>query len=221
MMTMAKKQYAPQPIVRSAGNRNGEGSAVLDAKLQTFVSTDGKSVTQLGVDLSKADVPDRRYAADTCAVSYSGQTVQVIFGQERFDGQGLRNAIVVKMSPRGVIQWIQMTDVTMPASFMETAAAEGVEKQVLASANREPTQATVVLAANLALCAIAGLEGCVDFYEASPFAFGHALQQGTSTRLAVDPVVRVDLTTGLLFALLEELKRLISKFPVKFMEPAK
>jgi hypothetical protein len=217
---MAKKYRAGQQLIRSPANRVGEGSSTIDTIVQTFVSTDGKSVTQLGVDLSKADVPDRRYAADTCAVAYVHQTVRIIFGQERFDAEGLRTAIVVKMTPRSVVQFLKMIDSTMSEAIVEGVRQEGMERQALASPKMEPSQATVVLAANLGTAALNSLESCIDFYEASPFAFGVALQQGSGARLAVEPVVRVDLTSGLLFSLLDELRRIKSDFAgIKFMEP--
>lgn len=195
---------------------------MIDVIVQTFISTDGRSVTQLGVDLSKANVPDRRYAADTCAVAYVHQTVRIIFGQERFDTDGLRTAIVVKMAPRSVVQFLSMIDSTMPDKFVQGVLQEGMEKQSLISPRMEPSQATAVLAANLATAAVSGLESCIDFYEASPFAFGVALQQVKDARLAVEPVVRVDLSTGLLFSLLEELRSIRSSFEgIKVMEPKK
>jgi hypothetical protein len=193
-------------------NRPGEGSAAINASFQTFISPDGRSVAQLGLDLSQAVVPDRKYAADTCSLLYSNQTVRIIFGQERFNGDGLRSAVVVKMSPRAVVQLLAMIDSTMPASFVEALlGTEGVEVQKLASSTMEPAQVTVVLAANLAMPAVSGMEACIDFYQASPFALGVTMQSH-SDKLAVEAVVRVDLSTGLLLGLLEELRRIRTQF---------
>lgn len=192
-------------------NRPGEGSSSINVSVQTFISTDGRSIAQLGVNLSQTVVPDRKYAADTCAVSYANQVVRIIFGQERFNDHGLRSAVVVKMSPRAVVQLLAMIDSSMPAGIVEAlCSTEGVEVQKLASSTLEPAQATVVLAANLALPALSGMEACIDFYQASPFALGVAMQ--SADKLAVEAVVRVDLSTGLLLGLIQELKQVRTQF---------
>ena len=196
------------------GNRPGEGSTVIAAAIQTFVSTDGKSVSQLGMNLSHAEVPDRKYAADTCAVSYQHQSVRIIFGQERFDGTGLRSAVAVKMSPRAVVQLLASMDSSIPQTLMQAIKDEGIEVEKVTSAAMEPTQAVVVLAANLALAAASGGEGCIDFYQASPFALGVALHSASNStaNVAIEPVARVDLNTGLLLGLVDELKRISTQF---------
>jgi hypothetical protein len=209
-MSMMAKKHNVQSLSRGPVNRPGEGSAI-SVSVQTFISTDGKSIAQLGVDLSQAVVPDRRYAADTCAVLYVNQTVRIIFGQERFSGDGLRSAVAVKMSPRAVAQLLVMIDASMPSTLVQAIRNEGVEVQKLASPTIEPTQATVVLAANLALPAISSMEGCIDFYQASPFALGVAMQSNAA-KLAVEAVVRVDLSAGLLLGLIEELRSVRTQF---------
>lgn len=215
---MAKKQQV-QALTRGPANRPGEGSPI-NVSVQTFVATDGRTIAQLGTDLSQAVVPDRRYAADTCAVTYVNQTVKIIFGQERLNGDGLRSALVVKMSPRAVAQLLAMIDASLTPAFVQATHDEGVEVQKLALPTIEPTQVTVVLAANLALPAISSMEGCIDFYHASPFAVGVAMQSKAG-KLAVEAVVRVDLSAGLLLGLIEELRRVRTQFgSVQIWSPA-
>lgn len=206
------------------GLRPGEGSAVINASIHTFVATDGKSISQLGVDLSRATVPDRKYAADTCAVSYAKQTVRIIFGQERFDTGELRSAVAVKMSPRGVVQFLASIETAMPEDVIKAISNDGVEAQNLVSADLEPKQIAVVLVANMAIAAASSSEACVDFYQASPFAMGVAMQSTSNSTapLAVEAVVRVDLSTGLLLGLIDELKRVRTQFEnVQIWRPTK
>ena len=217
---MMAKQRQLQALKGQPVNRPGEGTAAINVALKTFIATDGQSISQLGLDLSQAHVPDRRYAADTCAVTYSNQVVRLIFGQELFNGAGLRSAVAVKMTPRAVMQLLQMIDSSMSESFVQGLALEGVQTEALASPIVEPSQTTVVLAANLVLPAVSSLEACIDFYQASAFALGVAMRSSVG-KLAVDAVVRVDLSTGLFLALLEELRRISPQFAnVKIWSPA-
>lgn len=185
--------------------------------MNTFLSTDGKSVTNIGANLAAASVPDRKYVADACAISYQRETVKLIFAQERFDGKGLRSAIVIHMSPRAVVQMLGMFDGPLKQAFEENAQAEGISPEPMANFESEPPQ-VAALSANLAVAAASGREACMDFYLASPFSLGAATQ---SRKLALDGVVRVELSTALFFGVIEALRELRGNFPeVKVWTPA-
>ncbi|MHB8814464.1 MAG: hypothetical protein ACYDAE_14500 [Steroidobacteraceae bacterium] len=181
------------------------------------MSTDGRTITNIAANLAAASVPDRKYVADVCSISYQRETVKIIFAQERFDGKGLRSAIVIHMSPRAVVQMLDMFDGHLKEGFEENAKSEHVLPEAMSSFESEPPQ-VAALSANLAIAAATGREACMDFYQASPFAVGTAAQ---SRKLAVDGVVRVELSTALLLGLVEDLRKLRSTFPdIKIWKPA-
>jgi hypothetical protein len=203
---MPKQRHAVQSIGTSLRSRPGEGVGAIDVAVQVFIAPNGKSVTNFGLNLSQAPVPDRRYSAETCAIAYSRDTVKVVFAQERLDGKGLRTGVVLNISPRGIVQFLKSMD---DNGIAAAAAADGGPPQPVEQVDREPDQ-VITLAANLILVAAAGRESCMDFYQASPFAMGVALQ---SHKLAVDAVVRVDLHTGLLLGLVETMRTVRLQFP--------
>lgn len=197
--------------------RQGEGSTTIAVDVKTFMSTDGRTVTNLGANLAGASVPDRKYVADACAVSYQRDTVKIIFAQEKFDGKGLRSAIVIHMTPRAVVQMLGVFDGPLHQIFEENARSEGIAPEQISTFESEPQQ-VAALSANLAIGAAAGREACLDFYQASPFSFSIAAQ---SRKLDLDGVVRVELSTALLLGLLGSLRELMSRFPdIKIWKPA-
>jgi len=69
---------------------------------------------------------------------------------------------------------------------------------------------TVVVTASIVMAGYSGTNGCMDFYYASPFSMQ---QMAVFKKLAVEPVVRVNLPTGLVFAMLDGLKDAAKSFP--------
>lgn len=179
---------------------------MIDVTTASVAGADGQLGVALGVDLSKAQVPDRRYAADVCSVARVRGTVKVMFGQERVDGSGWRTLLVIEMSEVAISQFLQSVDSMKNPTLEQIAAGSNFQPEELTEAS-EPTQPNqaVSLVANLVLTAFAGNEACIDFYHMSPFAVGVVAH---THKLAVEPVVRVDLRSSLLFGLLASLRDL-------------
>lgn len=211
------KSNIPARAGGAATHRPGEGSSSIAVDVKTFMSTGGRTVTNLAANLAGAAVPDRKYVADACAISYQRETVKIIFAQEKFDGKGLRSAIVIHMSPRAVVQMLGMFDGPLQQVMEENAQLEGISTESMSDFGAEPQQ-VAALSANLAIAAAAGREACMDFYQASPFSVGTAAQ---SKKLDLDGVVRVELSTALLLGVVKALRDLTNKFPdTKIWTPA-
>jgi len=167
------------------------------------VAPNGHNGITFTTDLSKAKVPDRRYAADVCALTRSRGFVKIMFGQERVDEEGWRTLLVITMSDTSVERFLASTQMATTPTFYELAANMNLTPQPLSKA-REPSQPNqaAALVANLGLVAAANGEACIDFYHASAFAVASVASQ----KLSVDPVVRVDLSAGLLLGLLNGLR---------------
>ncbi|KWR88746.1 hypothetical protein RM96_17685 [Cupriavidus sp. IDO] len=127
----------------------------------------------------------------------------LLFGQERISGNELRSLLVVKMTPVGVQHFMDAIGAMPKPTVKELMAAVGAPSEALRSIDNEPDQ-TVAFAANLVASSFAGFEACFDFYQASAFSMAHV---SATQKLAVDPVVRVEMRIGLADALLDELQR--------------
>lgn len=159
----------------------------------------------IAVDLSKAKVPDRRYAADVCSIVRSHGTIKIMFGQDRVDGSGWRTLLVVGMSEVSVSRFVASL-LEMKPSIDEVGLASKIVAESLSTNVSEPSQPNQVasLVANLGLVAIADTEACIDFYHASAFALGAV----AGRKMEVEAVVRVDLRAPLLLGLFAALRDL-------------
>lgn len=177
---------------------------VIDVVVDQFQATDGTTMANLGFNPGGIEVPDRRYTADTCAMSENRGTLKIIFAQERVDGSGWRSLLVVHMSREAVARFLATLKQMESPSLEEIAAAARIDAEPLATKFNEPGQA-IALSANLVLLAVSGNESCLDFYQASPFSMMTVV---ASRKLALEPVVRVDLRTSLLLSLIDGFRSL-------------
>ncbi len=168
----------------------------------------GAKSQQILMDLSSAQVPDRRYPADVASVVVSDDMVRLLFGQQKLTGAGLLSVLVIHTSFWGARQFLNsMVDVAKTArAHLEQ---HDIPMAQLFQVKEEPNQ-TVPLAANIIAAAYAGREACLDFYHASSFSMrGLGLGGG----LFAEPVVRITLTTPLLLAIHDALEAKKDKLP--------
>ena len=81
--------------------REGEGSLV-PVQMQLIERPGLPTVTQFGLNLSTAPVPNRKYVADIFDVHVDRGMAYLLFGQRKLDGNKLRSLIVVHFSERSV-----------------------------------------------------------------------------------------------------------------------
>jgi hypothetical protein len=91
-------------------------------------------------------------------------------------------------------------------TLQEIISTANIAPEELSQAT-EPSQQNqaVSLFANLGIAAFAGDEACIDFYHISAFAAGLVQQ---ARKVAVEPVVRIDLRSSLMLAMLHGLDNL-------------
>ena len=199
-----RRPFRAPTLVSRAVSRPGEGT-LIDIVLDHFVATDGSQVANIGLNLGAAQVPDRKYVADACALTSARGTVKLMFGQERVDGKGWRSLVLVQMTTESVSRFLGALlqaggPLTVPNPLAAKYGVETLTQDVI-----EPEGQAIALGANLAIVGISDNEACVDFYQASPFSLGAAMQ---SKKLALDPVVRIDLRSSLFLAMVEGLRSL-------------
>jgi hypothetical protein len=121
------------------------------------------------------------------------------------------------MSPHGARSFLTSLTQKLDTIEMSVEAALGIN----AGDAEEPFQIAedpdqlVKLTANFAVTAITNGEACIDFFNASPFSL---INMNQSRKLALQPVVRVELPASQLLGLLLALKKLENSLPALLPE---
>ena len=187
--------------------RPGEGKEI-EVIRRTVPQPDGTTAYEFDIDISHAPVPDRRYVADAGAVLFEGDGLRVVLGQKRLlSASSLRSAVVVFLSPQAVVQFLRSCVNFYPS--LRGYAEQHHISETLVEIKEEPEHVTSITS-NVILAAFSGREACLDFYNSSPFVQGIAQRGG---KWALDPILRVDLTTGLLLAILDKMEGLQASLP--------
>ena len=195
------------PTVAHNAQRAGEG-AMVDVLHHTLMLPDGKTSVVMEISLSKAPVPERRYVADVAAILYERETVKLLFGQKKISSPDLRSLLVIHMSPMAARRLVESVT-KLDASILKLAQGIKLGAEPLDKISNEPEQ-TVAFVSNMVAVALSGREACMDFYHVSSFSMANA---ANSKKMGLEPVVRLDIRSTMLIALIEELKRIESNFP--------
>lgn len=198
---------AKTKVMASSFNRNGEGT-LISAKPNSIVGTDGQTAVVLGFNLQEAPVPDRRYAADFAALIYKNDVIKFIFGQEKLGVADIRSLVVIAMHAPDANQMLESLQSMKAPNLDELIKEVGIKAADLRTISEEPEQ-TIALAANYVAVAVSGRATCLDFYSASAFSIANVIK---TQKLAVDPVVRIDLPTSYLVAIRDELIKMKDTF---------
>src|ERR1700733_13700223 len=180
--------------VAQAVTRLGEGTVV---QLKLDRNATSPSFGLASVDFAPVPVPDKKYVADVCGVLRTGQVFKIYFGQCPVPDQPLQNLLVMNMSQNGVRTTLAAVGQVSNPTFEEIAKQGNFGAVPLFVPSVAPAQ-TVTLSANFALTAMASEEAVIDFLKSSPFSIASAFH---SSKMAVEPIVRVDLSSGLLLGL--------------------
>ena len=175
----------------------------------TVISRSEASIS-FGIDMGKAPVPSRRYAADACSVEFRNGELRFIFAQRSLDESEFESALVVRLNPMAAHQFINsMREIKQP-SISQLAERVGEVVRPLETISNSKQMISVL--ANLASVAVAGFEACIDFYHASAFAM-RSMDTSARNELELEPVVRVEIRTGLFLALLAALDEVSNLLP--------
>lgn len=177
--------------------RAGEGVPA-DVSVSIGHAIGGVQYMTFALDLSKVQVPSRRFFADALQVVDGDHSLHLCFGQK-------------KLFPvsAGEVHLRAMVDIVMVHESLRQFAGTlsgldmgGVQVGSLSVYSAEPEQ-TVPLNASFVATSMGPEECCMDFYHGSPFelsAIAHGQKQ-----LHLDPVVRVTMPSPLFRALVQEL----------------
>jgi hypothetical protein len=201
-------KHSQRQVRQHSNLRPGEG-AVLDVVLQQGMSVTGNSLTGLAVNVGQAPVPDRKYVAELYSVEYVDSLVRVAFGQRKYGRQDLRNLLVVHIGSQAIIQFVDSINAITLPTYDEIAHQMKIVPAPMYKIEAEPEQ-TVAVAANMLLSAVSGYEAVLDLYKYSAFSLMAAQRE---SKLAIDPVARIDLPTAQFFGLIGEFRKLAEHLP--------
>lgn len=190
--------------------RRGEGQEFDLVSTFALDKTGGGSVQIVQADVSGAQVPDRKYSAEVANVVWHRGIVRFMFGQERSDLKSLRSLLVVHMGPNAVRRHLASVD-NMATTLSALVERLNVPDTPLVEITEDAQTQSIGLRANFVLLAIADEEACVDFYQSSAFAI-RAGKHGAG-KIALDPIVRVEMNFALYVSLHRELEKLRASLP--------
>jgi len=176
--------------------RPGEGHTV-DI---TIAGVAGNTVTGM-LDLSTLPVPDRRFSCDAVGVDIVAGMYRLLFAQRQPVGEGLLSMLVINMAPESIEQFLA----TVSDAFLKAAKGLALDPEGSVTQFSRNADQSVVLSSSVIMTGYSGSNGCMDFYYASPFA---VQQMATLRKIALESIVRVNLPTSILVALIKELQRL-------------
>ncbi len=191
---MQKRQVATQKIA----HRPGDGHQV------DFVvgATTGGSLSG-SVDLSAAPVPERKFACDEAGLCVEPDGLRLLLAQKQPIGDELLSMLVINMSPESAAQFVA----SISANFFEEVRSLSPRNTAgrLVEFNSNAKQ-TVVLTSSFLMAGYSGGSACIDFFYASPFSVQN---MAVLKKLSLEPVVRVNLKTGSLLALIDGIKTVV------------
>lgn len=204
---MAKGQQLTQRFTRP-----GEGVA-MGVVYQKNV--DGTKAQAFSIDISNAQVPDRRYAAEVGAIVMSDNMVRLLFGQTKPIGKGLSSMLVIHIPYRGARAFMDSMSalVGLAREYMKSYGVKDSSLLDLKS-QEEPAQ-TATVESNIIVAAFSGREACMDFYHSSPFAI-HGV--GVTGKFFAEPTVRVTLGLPLMMAIYDWLESHKGELPADDLE---
>lgn len=199
-MQMSIKQ-GKSPVVRSG--RVGEGYFT---EVLVLPPSKGGLTQQLGLDFYSLPVPDRRLSCDTVSLVHTDYMIKLLFAQREVVGDGYLSMLVVQMSFEAIHNFLPSIAQLEPGLELITGKFPSAK---LTKIEGKPQQCAVVTASYI-FAGFSGTDACLDFYYISPFSVQSI---NILNKVSVEPVVRVNVPTYLLLAMLRELQKIAPSLP--------
>jgi hypothetical protein len=193
--------------------RKGEGVHITTMRTPVRNAA-GETMEALSIDLSTAQVPERRYAADGFRVDIDSDMVRFIFGQRKPIGPELQSILLIRLPFLAVHQFLRSMKRGMEKTIRDYHTKFKVSATSALDLKDSPNQ-TVTLDANIVAAGFTAREACLDFYHVSPYV---VLGMQTGGEMYADPVVRVILSSSNLLAMYDTLSANKSALPLDEMK---
>lgn len=159
----------------------------------------GHAVMEMGIDYSRADVPERAYYADYCDVQKARVGYSLLFGKLIPGTSKLRTKVEVSF-PEDMFRrqlWGTSRD------FHETVRTAAEKTKLPPVENVEDTDKVQTFRSNNVFMGMWDGESLADFYYISPRDI-HFLRIKKKAEVSLEPVVRIVMATALLYEFLEK-----------------
>lgn len=187
-----------------------ERGTPLKVEAKRVTLPDGATGQVLSMALGEAEVPDRSYLAEACALTYDHDTMRIAFAQPKLDGKGLRTLLLIAMTPNAAANFLRSMREMKDPTLVEIAATVGLKAEPLITFPTEEPDQTAPVIANVVAVAVQARETTMDFYHANAFSHMHVRQD---KEIYLEPVVRVNVRTALVLSMVERIEQLRAEFP--------
>lgn len=166
----------------------------------TVLSTKGKYI-EAQLDLGMLPVPERRFSCDAVGLQFEAPIVKLLFAQRQPIGEDLLSMLAINMVPEAVSTFLASVPTSFASEFVKLSEKLPSARVTDFKANAVQS---IVLSSSLVMAGYNGMSACMDFYFSSPFA---VQQVATVKKMALESIVRVNLGTGLMLALIDSLDK--------------
>lgn len=163
-----------------------------------------QTTAEIGIDYSKAEVPDRSYYADYVDVQPARSGVSMLFGKLIPKTPRLRTQVEVGFPDDMFLRQIWGTSRDMH----KTLDANRQKYRIDPVEEVKETDKVQTFRSNNAFMGMWGDESLIDFYYLSPRDL-HYVKVGGRTRADLEPVVRIAMYSGLLLEFLDKCAELV------------
>ena len=171
----------------------------------------GHEITELQFDYSRAKVPDRFYYADYCHVQEGRAVFSLFFGKVITGTPKLRTKVEVVFPREMFVRQLWRSS----REFHERIRPDAEKLKLPPLENIEDTDKIQTFSSNNVFMGKWGEESVMDFFYLSPRDL-HFARMGKQGNVALEPVVRIVLSTPLLFEFLEKCKPLAEALSTEY-----
>jgi hypothetical protein len=175
--------------------------------VQIRVNQSGQLImAEIGIDFSKADVPDRSYYADHCEVQRARAGISLLFGKLAPKCDHLRTQVDIIFPDDLFVKqlWGSTRDMHQQ---LESSVFKGRLDHVGEVASTDKVQ---TFRANNVFIGIWTDEVVADFYYLSPRDL-HYVRTGAQAEVGLEPVLRIVMSSGLLLEFFDKCRILVSE----------
>lgn len=191
-------------VVKSGVFEVGQGAV----RMRVTRTGPQENTIELRVEYDRAEVPSRAYYADYCEVIKGRWDVSLIFGKLKPGTSVLRNKVEI-VYPEGLFArqlW------KSSRSLHEKAKKEFELRPLPPITDLVDTDIVQAFRANNVMMLGAREEALMDFYHIAPTEVHYAYTK-KKNEIALDPVIRIVLSTPLMFEFLEKCRTIIEQIP--------
>ena len=177
-------------------------------RLRVTQTGPSENTLALRVEYDKAEVPSRAYYADYCEVIQGRSGISLMFGKLKPGTSVLRNKVEIVFPEELFVRQLWKNSRELHEKMRDDLMRRPLEP----IADLRDTEVVQAFRANNVLMLGTRADGVLDFYYIAPTEIHYAYAK-KKTDIALDAVIRIVLSGGLLFELLEKCGGIVGRLP--------